>query len=104
MKKESKQRCAEIRIAGTTCGSCEILLERRLKAIPGVRAVAVDHRTGIARITADADHLPSGDDIETTIRAAGYGLADGNRAARPAQPGILDVMIDGMTGKDSEFV
>ncbi len=101
----TNERCAELRIAGMTCSSCEILLERKLKAVPGVCAVDVDHRTGVAQITADADHLPDGEKIETTIKEAGYRLAeDGEQEVAHEQPGILDVMIDGLTGKNSEHV
>jgi sulfite exporter TauE/SafE/copper chaperone CopZ len=99
------ERCAELQISGMTCGSCEILLERKLKSVPGVRAVDVDHRKGIARITADADHLPDAEKIEATIREAGYGLGDdGQQSESHAQPGILDVIVDGMTGKNSEHM
>ena len=69
---ESKQLTAVIRISGMTCGSCELLLERKLKAIPGVLHVDVHHKKGIANITANADALPSSDHIENVIRKAGY--------------------------------
>ncbi len=59
-----------------TCASCELLLERKLKAVPGINDVDINHRTGIARITADATRLPSGERIASVIRKAGYSLAD----------------------------
>ena len=70
------ERCTTLRIGGMTCPSCELLLERKLKAISGVNHVDINHRTGIARITADASHLPSYDKIASVIRKAGYSLAD----------------------------
>ena len=55
-----------------TCGSCEILLERKLKAVPGILAVDIDHRRGTARIIADTNNLPSPELIEKIIKEAGY--------------------------------
>ncbi len=72
----SKEFNADVSIQGMTCASCELLLERKLKTVPGVLAVSVSHKTGIATITADADHLPSEHQISSAIRKAGYSLAD----------------------------
>ncbi len=91
-----------------TCGSCELLLERKLKAVPNVLHVEVHHRKGIAVITANKDALPSSEIIEDVIRKAGYGVGDepakGNAMCAAKENGILDVCIDGMTSKDSEHV
>ncbi len=75
MNESSPQRCASIRIDGMTCASCELLLERKLKTVPGVKDVDINHKTGIARITADADHLPSQERIASVVHKAGYSLA-----------------------------
>ncbi len=89
-----------------TCGSCELLLERKLKAVHGVVDIDVDHRKGVAMITADADDLPSSDEIERVIRAAGYGVGDevpsGGAACATNEQGVLDVRIDGMTSRACE--
>lgn len=55
-----------------TCQSCELLLERKLKTVPGVLHVSVHHRKGLAQITASATALPSFEQLETVIREAGY--------------------------------
>jgi len=105
MAHEPHHRSAEIRIDGMTCGSCEILLERKLKAVPGVLAVDVNHRRGTALITADAGNLPSSEHIEEVIRAAGYACPldiSGNEGTGEEQQGILHVCIDGMTDKSCE--
>ena len=104
---ESKHLTAEVRISGMTCGSCELLLERKLKNVPGVLKVDVNHRKGIAMITANKGALPSSEEIEDVIRKAGYGIGDEparNEACPVMQNGILDVCIDGMTSKDSEHI
>lgn len=87
-----------------TCGSCEILLERKLKAVPGVLHVSVNHRRGTALITADADHLPSSEVIEETIRTSGYSCASdaSGEAESDERGGVLHVCIDGMTDKSCE--
>jgi sulfite exporter TauE/SafE/copper chaperone CopZ len=59
-----------------TCASCELLLERKLKAIPGITHVDINHRTGIARLRADSRNLPDEDRIRSVIHGAGYSLAD----------------------------
>ena len=99
------QRCAELRIGGMTCASCEILLERKLKKVPGVLSVNIDHRTGKANIVANANALPDGEQIESVVRDAGYHLMDGS-AEQPAQEhhgkAALKVCIDGMTSPADE--
>ena len=61
-----------------TCASCELLLERKLKTVPGIKSVNINHRTGIARITADANKLPSEERIASVVHKAGYSLVDEN--------------------------
>lgn len=104
MANESNQRCAELRIGGMTCASCELLLERKLKKVPGIVSVNVNHKKGMASIVADADNLPDAAQIESVIKDAGYSVvgesASGNEHASVS--GILKVRIDGMTGKSCE--
>ncbi len=73
-----KERYATVCIGGMTCASCELLLERKLKAIPGIKDVDISHRTGIARITAKSDQLPSAERITAAIEKAGYMIIDEN--------------------------
>ncbi len=70
------ERYATVCIGGMTCASCELLLEKKLKAVPGVKAVDVDHKNGTARITAKADELPSLEGITSVIEKAGYSFLD----------------------------
>ena len=72
----SPERYSVFQVAGMTCPSCEVLLERKLKAIPGIKDADVDHTTGTCRITADANHLPNEKRISTVIEQAGYRLSD----------------------------
>ncbi len=79
---EPKHLHAELHIGGMTCRSCEVALERALKNVAGITAVHVNHRTGIASITAHATSVPSEKQIETAIHAAGYILTDGHHNVR----------------------
>lgn len=72
MSSSSEKRQVTLRIGGMTCGSCELLLERKLKTVKGVTHVAVHHRKGIAEITAFAHSLPSFEQLESVIHDAGY--------------------------------
>ncbi len=76
MSHSSSDCHASLRIAGMTCGSCELLLERKLKTIPGILSVNVNHKTGKATFRADPRNLPSEDAIVSVIRAAGYAIAE----------------------------
>ncbi|MEK7137487.1 MAG: sulfite exporter TauE/SafE family protein, partial [Patescibacteria group bacterium] len=69
---------------GMTCGSCELLLERKLKAVPGILDCDVSHRTGIATITADVSHLPNGEEIERVIVSSGYSIDNGSSTRSPS--------------------
>ncbi len=70
------ERFATVWIGGMTCASCELLLEKKLKAVPGVKAVDVNHKNGTALITAKADELPSLEGITSVIEKAGYSILD----------------------------
>lgn len=72
----SDTRCATIFIGGMTCASCELLLEKKLRGVPGIKHVDVDHKSGIARITAQADRLPRYEHISDVIEKAGYTVID----------------------------
>ncbi|HLC75595.1 MAG TPA: sulfite exporter TauE/SafE family protein [Candidatus Peribacterales bacterium] len=63
-----------LHIAGMTCGSCEILLERKLRAVPGVKDVAVNHRKNTASLVLDTESPPSIDHLAAIIHEAGYSL------------------------------
>lgn len=81
------------------------MLERKLKKVPGVLSVHVDHRTGKATIVADANALPDGEQIESVVRDAGYRLIDGS-SAQPSherhEKAVLKVCIDGMASSSDE--
>lgn len=79
-QKSSKHSCT-LRIGGMTCASCELLLERKLGAVPGVASVDVSHTRGIACVTAKKNTKLNIDQLYGVIEDAGYSIVDGNAAA-----------------------
>jgi uncharacterized protein len=65
-------------IAGMHCRSCEIILEKDIGNIDGVRKVRTDHKKGLAVIECDAPEPDMGV-IESAIRAAGYSVGKGEK-------------------------
>lgn len=76
----SSSTCTTLRIGGMTCASCELLLERKLKAVPGVKSVDISHTKGIARITAKNGELPDVEHMTAVIEEAGYSVLNDNTA------------------------
>jgi len=89
MKNEPpKLQYATLHIAGMTCGSCEILLERKLKSIRGVIDASLNHKTGLAELTADAGALPDPKEIEKVVRDAGYTIGDASSPEMKEAPAM----------------
>ncbi len=91
---------AAVRIGGMHCASCEILLERKLRAIKGIKRASVDHKTGIAKLTADPRCAPGDEKIRAVVEDAGYRLLDDGTGASPSgmpdeQPGKKWLEIGG---------
>ena len=89
----SNQDWITLQIAGMTCGSCEIILERKLGKVPGVLKVNVNHKTGIAHIKTNPAHRPALLELQAAIEKAGYALHDGNTLVKEA-PGLDQKWIE----------
>ncbi|MSR67830.1 hypothetical protein EXS65_03345 [Candidatus Peribacteria bacterium] len=68
----SKHIVMTFSVSGMTCGSCELLLERKLRGMPGILHVDAHHRKGTVKITMNADATTSSKHVEEVIRKAGY--------------------------------
>lgn len=64
-----------VRICGMHCASCEILLERKLLALDGMKHVSVNHKTGVTKLIADGSSPPSYEEVESVVKSAGYRLS-----------------------------
>ncbi len=80
----SHKRELEVQIEGMTCGSCEILIERKFKQIPGVKAVKVSQLEGKAHIY--CKRKPSLNELQNAIAADGYKVIVDGQAV---QDGII---------------
>jgi len=63
-----------IRVRGMTCTSCEVIIERKLKTLPGIQRVKVNHATGWCDITHDSAVPLYMADIKTVLHDSGYTL------------------------------
>jgi len=71
------------RVEGTTCGSCEILLERALRKISGVRSAKVSNRTGRVQLVVNDGASFTTGDLYRAVNDPKYRFSpdDGSRLA-----------------------
>ncbi len=62
-----------ISIAGMHCKSCEVMTEKKLLHVPGIKKVNVNHKTGIAHISHEDEQLDM-KAVEKAVKSAGYSL------------------------------
>lgn len=60
----------KLKIHGMHCASCEVLIERKFKKIPGVEQVHVSHHNGKAELYCSAN--PNIRDLDNVVRSDGY--------------------------------
>jgi sulfite exporter TauE/SafE/copper chaperone CopZ len=65
-------------ITGMTCVNCEVVVERAIRAIPGVRSAHVDYRRGVASVASDEALDISR--INVALAEEGYGAAEAQAA------------------------
>jgi copper chaperone CopZ len=65
---DSASRQTTLQITGMTCPACVRRVDKALRAVPGVREVAVDLATGRATI----DHAAEADELAAAATRAGY--------------------------------
>ncbi|MFA6024338.1 MAG: sulfite exporter TauE/SafE family protein [Candidatus Gracilibacteria bacterium] len=63
-------------VKGMTCASCELLIERKLKKVPGVLSVHSNYRSGFTVVKTDSENPPSSAALEAAIEEAGYSLTE----------------------------
>lgn len=79
----SNDSIISLHVDGMTCGSCEMLVERSLKDLPGIVSVRAQQRKGRVVIHADPKNPPSMDSIERAITGAGFRIR--NEASSPSK-------------------
>lgn len=68
-----------IKINGMHCASCEVLIERKFKELPGVEKVKVSNSKGEAEIFYTKE--PSDTDLQNKISEDGYSISEGHKKA-----------------------
>jgi sulfite exporter TauE/SafE/copper chaperone CopZ len=70
-------------ITGMTCVHCEVMVERLITAMPGVRSASVNERSGRAKIISERplDWVA----VDTALAAEGYGIRPSSRKADPGK-------------------
>ena len=62
-------------VSGMTCRSCELLLERKLKDVPGVKEILASERRGTVEVLSDPRlHAPTLDALNKALRSTNYAL------------------------------
>ncbi|MCR4314685.1 MAG: sulfite exporter TauE/SafE family protein [Candidatus Uhrbacteria bacterium] len=59
-------------VSGTTCHSCEVLLERELKSVPGIIGVKASHASGCVEVTIARDAALTPEDLNRHMSTSKY--------------------------------
>lgn len=62
-------------VNGMHCGSCEFIIERALKKVPGVVSVSVNRAKAIATVHY-ADRVPTQDELNVAVSSHGYSISE----------------------------
>lgn len=78
----SSEKILKVQIAGTTCRSCEITIEREWRKVKGVAKVDVNAVRGIARVVC-GDCVPDLQELQSVIAEHGYTVKGIQNTATP---------------------
>ena len=62
-----------LRVAGMSCGHCELSVQEALDELDGVERSKADHKTGRVELAYDEDRV-TGEKLHEAIQEAGYTL------------------------------
>ncbi|MBI4122099.1 MAG: sulfite exporter TauE/SafE family protein [Parcubacteria group bacterium] len=79
----SKQCSFEV--IGTKCASCELIIERELKKIQGVRTVCVSHKDASICLEVNDEKELTADDLEAVLKEHGYRVGPAREGRAPLQ-------------------
>lgn len=77
-----QQKCV-YKIHGMHCASCEVLIERKFKKVPGVEKVSVSHTNGRAEVYYSKQ--PKLQELQNVIKPDGYNVSMWGQNLKPAQ-------------------
>lgn len=73
-------------VRGTNCKSCEIIIERELKNVPGIESVSVSHKKRTIDIDAVDGHELSVERLNELLDPHGYHIGKKDRAVQEKRP------------------
>src|SRR3989344_5014050 len=73
-------RKLELSIKGMHCASCEVIIERKLKEVPGVDRVSVNHITGKVKLHYNAE--PDINAINQVLKGTDYSIAESSSGTK----------------------
>src|SRR3989338_4001090 len=79
--------CLNLVIDGMHCQSCEVLIEREWKELPGVQNVSVSAKNGQAQVRY-TDEAPSLDALDARIAAHGYRIRRADPPVHAPRPTV----------------
>jgi uncharacterized protein len=77
----------ELRVTGMTCASCEVILERTLKKVPGVKNAQVSRSKEKAYLHCEDNVLL--EDLQFAVKPKGYGLIPHDSIETPVRPEFI---------------
>lgn len=72
-------------VLGTKCASCEIIIERELKKIQGVRNAHVSHKDACINLVLNDDKTITAEDLTAVLKEHGYRVRESQAARGPLQ-------------------
>ena len=81
----------KFQIHGMHCASCEVLIERQFKKVPGVEDVSVSHVTGAAKLTCTRE--PDVAALQAAVQEHGYTVIISHRSGETSDTFIADLAV-----------
>lgn len=95
----SKTHCTQVRIQGMTCTSCEVMIERKFKTIPGVAKVEVNHLSGKCHIDLQPGANVTTQQLQRAVQGEGYTVMPWQETVPPvhrrswAELGVITIIV-----------
>lgn len=90
----SKTSSATYSVSGTHCHACEVLIEKEIKSLPGIKSVEVSVPKEQVTIIHSAGHLPSLEKLNQIFKESGYRFfPHGNHHSSPPTADIFTSLL-----------
>ncbi len=86
VEQSQESKTVRLSIDGMTCSSCEVIIEKKFKNIPGVKHVSVSAHKGTAHVECDCADLPSLQAFQDVLGNERYRVREIEQAFRSVAP------------------